>query len=164
MGIATDDTEIGNQLALARRSHAGTNLLDAANDFIAGSERQRALEVRIATAPDHRVGEAGAGGAHLDADLARTGIGDVPLIHQFQDLGAAELRDKAFGRADGNSDHHPELKVTTFPNQQPAARNCKKSNLLELLERVKGIEPSYSAWKAAALPLSYTRGGRDYAA
>ncbi len=26
-----------------------------------------------------------------------------------------------------------------------------------VLERVKGIEPSYSAWKAAALPLSYTR-------
>jgi hypothetical protein len=31
-------------------------------------------------------------------------------------------------------------------------RNCLKT-----LERVKGIEPSYSAWKAAALPLSYTR-------
>ena len=28
------------------------------------------------------------------------------------------------------------------------------------LERVKGIEPSYSAWKAAALPLSYTRAGQ----
>ena len=28
---------------------------------------------------------------------------------------------------------------------------------LQDLERVKGIEPSYSAWKAAALPLSYTR-------
>ena len=28
------------------------------------------------------------------------------------------------------------------------------------MERVKGIEPSYSAWKAAALPLSYTRIGR----
>jgi hypothetical protein len=28
------------------------------------------------------------------------------------------------------------------------------------VERVKGIEPSYSAWKAAALPLSYTRGSR----
>src|SRR5665213_2731680 len=26
-----------------------------------------------------------------------------------------------------------------------------------MLERAKGIEPSYSAWKAAALPLSYTR-------
>jgi hypothetical protein len=28
-----------------------------------------------------------------------------------------------------------------------------------LLERVKGIEPSSSAWEAAALPLSYTRDG-----
>ena len=27
----------------------------------------------------------------------------------------------------------------------------------EEMERVKGIEPSYSAWEAAALPLSYTR-------
>lgn len=29
--------------------------------------------------------------------------------------------------------------------------------LKRFLERVKGIEPSYSAWEAAALPLSYTR-------
>jgi hypothetical protein len=28
-----------------------------------------------------------------------------------------------------------------------------------VVERVKGIEPSYSAWEAAALPLSYTREG-----
>ena len=28
---------------------------------------------------------------------------------------------------------------------------------MDRMERVKGIEPSYSAWKAAALPLSYTR-------
>jgi hypothetical protein len=34
-------------------------------------------------------------------------------------------------------------------------RECNKC--LKTLERVKGIEPSYSAWKAAALPLSYTR-------
>jgi hypothetical protein len=34
-------------------------------------------------------------------------------------------------------------------------RQCAK--YLKTLERVKGIEPSYSAWKAAALPLSYTR-------
>ena len=33
-------------------------------------------------------------------------------------------------------------------------RKCKSS----LVERVAGIEPAYSAWKAAALPLSYTRG------
>ena len=32
---------------------------------------------------------------------------------------------------------------------------------LKTLERVKGIEPSYSAWKAAALPLSYTRASDD---
>ena len=30
---------------------------------------------------------------------------------------------------------------------------------MKALERVKGIEPSYSAWEAAALPLSYTRAG-----
>ena len=29
--------------------------------------------------------------------------------------------------------------------------------LLEILERVKGIEPSQPAWKAGTLPLSYTR-------
>jgi hypothetical protein len=28
---------------------------------------------------------------------------------------------------------------------------------LEGVERVKGIEPSYDAWEAPALPLSYTR-------
>jgi hypothetical protein len=33
----------------------------------------------------------------------------------------------------------------------------KFEKCLKALERVKGIEPSYSAWKAAALPLSYTR-------
>ena len=32
-------------------------------------------------------------------------------------------------------------------------------NVGKILERVKGIEPSYSAWEAAALPLSYTRIG-----
>ena len=33
----------------------------------------------------------------------------------------------------------------------------KSKKPMKTLERVKGIEPSYSAWKAAALPLSYTR-------
>src|SRR3569833_548714 len=36
----------------------------------------------------------------------------------------------------------------------------RSQEAFEILERVKGIEPSYSAWKAAALPLSYTRGRR----
>ena len=38
--------------------------------------------------------------------------------------------------------------------QTSRQEGCK---CLKTLERVKGIEPSYSAWKAAALPLSYTR-------
>jgi hypothetical protein len=33
----------------------------------------------------------------------------------------------------------------------------RRRKLLKTLERVKGIEPSSSAWKAVALPLSYTR-------
>jgi hypothetical protein len=39
---------------------------------------------------------------------------------------------------------------------EPAPRTRQTENRRKL-ERVKGIEPSYSAWKAAALPLSYTR-------
>ena len=34
---------------------------------------------------------------------------------------------------------------------------------LGMMERVQGIEPWYSAWKAAALPLSYTRVWQRYA-
>ena len=37
---------------------------------------------------------------------------------------------------------------------------CRHPLREETLERVKGIEPSSSAWKAVALPLSYTRAGR----
>src|SRR6185312_8715583 len=39
----------------------------------------------------------------------------------------------------------------------PDARARSRWVLGEGLERVKGIEPSSSAWKAVALPLSYTR-------
>ena len=39
--------------------------------------------------------------------------------------------------------------LLTVSNRRPRRRGE--------MERVKGIEPSYSAWKAAALPLSYTR-------
>ena len=31
-----------------------------------------------------------------------------------------------------------------------------------ILERVKGIEPSYAAWEAAVLPLNYTRVDLDF--
>ena len=32
-----------------------------------------------------------------------------------------------------------------------------EKNRLKRMERVKGIEPSYTAWEAGALPLCYTR-------
>jgi hypothetical protein len=32
-----------------------------------------------------------------------------------------------------------------------------REHWLTILERVKGIEPSYEAWEAAVLPLNYTR-------
>ena len=35
--------------------------------------------------------------------------------------------------------------------------NNKINNTILLLERVAGIEPAYSAWKADVLPLNYTR-------
>ncbi len=33
---------------------------------------------------------------------------------------------------------------------------------LTKMEREKGIEPSYQAWKACVLPLNYSRGMREF--
>ena len=38
-----------------------------------------------------------------------------------------------------------------------ALGNCVLTR--QMMERVKGIEPSYEAWEAAVLPLNYTRIG-----
>jgi hypothetical protein len=47
------------------------------------------------------------------------------------------------------------------PMTSSLPRKCSTTELQQPIgKRVKGIEPSYSAWKAAALPLSYTRKGR----
>src|ERR1700738_1810502 len=44
-------------------------------------------------------------------------------------------------------------------SDSPPVRTSRRPwhKYLKSLERVKGIEPSSSAWKAVALPLSYTR-------
>ena len=45
-----------------------------------------------------------------------------------------------------------------FKTRKHAATQLQDiDNIQEKMERVAGIEPAYSAWKAAALPLSYTR-------
>ncbi len=50
---------------------------------------------------------------------------------------------------------------SSAPAEPSAKYEAYDENRTTELERVKGIEPSYSAWKAAALPLSYTRAGAD---
>ena len=50
------------------------------------------------------------------------------------------------------------LRLPAFAFQAPALHFSTEARVSERrLERVKGIEPSSSAWKAVALPLSYTR-------
>ena len=64
---------------------------------------------------------------------------------------------------------HPSPRLSTYWRCQTSAavsfwgfgnivRFCLQQ---KRLERVAGIEPAYSAWKAAALPLCYTRIGYD---
>ncbi len=49
------------------------------------------------------------------------------------------------------------------PSQRFIERTSRHGKIRrpERLERVNGIEPSSSAWKAVALPLSYTRGRQN---
>ena len=54
----------------------------------------------------------------------------------------------------------PNKSQLSFRISRPRSQS-RFSKRLKRLERVKGIEPSYSAWKAAALPLSYTRDIKD---
>ena len=53
----------------------------------------------------------------------------------------------------------PRQPSLASPRWSEAGLPSRSSRSERRLERVKGIEPSYSAWKAAALPLSYTRAG-----
>ena len=48
-----------------------------------------------------------------------------------------------------------KTKKPHFPRENEGV--CDSLTTVETQERVKGIEPSYAAWEAAALPLSYTR-------
>jgi hypothetical protein len=91
--VAANDTEIGDQLAFARRGYAGPGLLDDTHEIVAWRKRQRPFEVRVSAATDEGISEAGAGGEYLDTDLARTGVRNSLLSCQFQDLGTAEPSD-----------------------------------------------------------------------
>jgi hypothetical protein len=55
----------------------------------------------------------------------------------------------------------PMARSVARASQTCAVRQAAKCAMRNL-ERVPGIEPGYSAWKAAALPLSYTRADPEY--
>src|SRR5215211_5022956 len=77
-------------------------------------------------------------------------FGDTFSRYKIAILGSGEFR---------HSDRHCVAPfVAEREEKEPVYQRLlrNKRNWL-VLERVKGIEPSYSAWKAAALPLSYTR-------
>jgi hypothetical protein len=90
LSVAADDAEIGDHLPLARCGYPGAGFFDGPNQFVAGRERQRPLEIRVAAAPDKAIREAGAGSDHLDADFPRARLGNGDLFHQFQHLGTTE--------------------------------------------------------------------------
>ena len=50
------------------------------------------------------------------------------------------------------------------PMTSSLPRKCSTTELQQRIDkkRVKGIEPSQPAWKAGALPLSYTRGSESW--
>jgi hypothetical protein len=93
----------------------------------------------------------------LDHDPGSQSRPDRLFVHRFSDLG--------FGNKPG------QISLAAVNNRLAPALACadagegqvKPSNHWgKKLERVPGIEPGYSAWKAAALPLSYTRADPEY--
>ncbi len=52
---------------------------------------------------------------------------------------------------------HPQTPATIWELWSRFCHVLAKKNPLFRVERVEGIEPSWPAWKAGTLPLSYTR-------
>ena len=57
------------------------------------------------------------------------------------------------------------LEIPVFGQQKSPINRAFRGTYLfyvPIMERVKGIEPSYSAWEADVLPLNYTRTDRTW--
>jgi hypothetical protein len=56
----------------------------------------------------------------------------------------------------------PQSSSTRQESEQTSQNQLqnRKQKTREVLERAKGIEPSYAAWEAAVLPLNYARKSR----
>lgn len=68
--------------------------------------------------------------------------------------GSLRVKSVNIGKCHGLSKWVPNS-ASCISGNKKGAENCFQP--LSKLERVKGIEPSQPAWKAGALPLSYTR-------
>ena len=77
-------------------------------------------------------------------------------IHRSSIMRSQTVSASHAGRADGADGRWSSCLAAHCHNDGKGNRSRGGSHP-KRLERVKGIEPSYSAWKAAALPLSYTR-------
>jgi hypothetical protein len=108
--------------------------------------------------------------ADLSATASRSGLpvrrGPPDLRLHGHQITRDDLRrfDPGSGRArQRRAGHHEQGAAAVRMSSSTAVRmdrsQCRKS--LKALERMAGIEPAYSAWKAAALPLSYTRAVSD---
>src|SRR5258707_4530930 len=102
----------------------------------------------------YRHSHAGQGGrSRACPDRTRKLFGDSDIAHdRLQRAGA--------GSSSGGFLCSPKAIRSADHVRRHSQASVSLTNPLKTLERVKGIEPSSSAWKAVALPLSYTRMGR----
>src|SRR5258707_8461931 len=101
----------------------------------------------------YRHSHAGQGGrSRACPDRTRKLFGDSDIAHdRLQRAGA--------GSSSGGFLCSPKAIRSADHVRRHSQASVSLTNPLKTLERVKGIEPSSSAWKAVALPLSYTRIG-----
>src|SRR5262249_41012436 len=124
-------------------------------------DKRRLMDMRRSGAMEAIAGGADAIG--LSAKLANS-IGRSNALHKTYapvDIEAVRNTDKARlqGRRKMRYGNESGASVSTQQPRSVSTPGVSGAKPLKSLERVKGIEPSSSAWKAVALPLSYTRVG-----
>jgi hypothetical protein len=89
LGVRAPDRQSADTVSHAQPRAARAELLDHADKLVARRER-RLRHAEIRTDAEHGIGVRHAGGQHPDANLARSGTGNVVVDHR-QDLGTAEV-------------------------------------------------------------------------
>ena len=96
-------------------------------------------------------------------DQVLRGWAHVRVIAEIMGWEEATSRRSSAAMSVAGPPREPQSHSSTRPEGEHKLQNQLQNHHPEkwtkCLERVKGIEPSSSAWKAVALPLSYTRAG-----